>query len=99
MNAAENYRYKKGIKYNRIDFYDYNNVIVGNLSLDEVLTNFATQEVVESNKKWAESREATAKVREEIAVKFMLDYYCDVEVTDELLLKAVSELRKKFKNV
>lgn len=45
------------------------------------------------NNNWAISREETAKVREEIAIKWMCRNYCDMEATDEEIEIIMSEYR------
>jgi len=45
---------------------------------------------------WAKIREDACRVREQVAINFMLDIYCDLEVTEELKKEAYEEFKKRY---
>ncbi|TNE75012.1 hypothetical protein EP331_00150 [bacterium] len=49
-----------------------------------------------SARNWAKMREDACRVREQVAINFMLDVYCDVEVTEELQNEAYEDFKKRY---
>ena len=49
-----------------------------------------------SARNWAKMREDACRVREQVAINFMLEIYCDVEVTEQLQNEAYEDFKKRY---
>lgn len=49
-----------------------------------------------SARNWAKMREDACRVREKVAINFMLEIYCDVEVTEQLQNQVYEDFKKRY---
>lgn len=49
-----------------------------------------------SARNWAKMREDACRVREQVAINFMLEVYCDVEVTEKLQNEVYEDFKRRY---
>jgi hypothetical protein len=67
----------------------------GNMSINDLEQELLVLYNV-SKRNWAKMREDACRVREQVAINFMLEVYCDVEATDELKNEAYEDFKKRY---